>query len=157
MENIKDAVVAACTLSAGLSLISCIVAGTRFRKSIRFISEVIMILVISSAFLSALKTGSYSEVLNNISFDENELSEDYNELLCRETEDIIERKLLAELSVTGAEYSVIKPQVHISDTGCIIIDSVRIESSQPDAVSAAIRSVLGEETEVLYGTAQTSS
>lgn len=150
MEIMKNAVLSACMISAGLSLIGRIVSGTKLGRSVSFTGELVLLIVLLSPFLQWFRSAAVSDITSDIVFDENSAGTDYEELLLSETASNISRILADRLEAEGIDCSLIEPDVHISESGCIIIERVRIESSAPDTAAGVIKSCLGEETEVIY-------
>ncbi|MBO4877756.1 MAG: hypothetical protein J5501_07110 [Ruminococcus sp.] len=153
MEEIRNTVISACTVSACISLIASVSNGTRLGKSVRFIGDLVLALLLITPFINGASLSELSLMPVDTGYSSYVTEEQYRQTVCREAEDNLRSMLCAELESAGIEYEEIEPEMHIDEQWNICIDRVRIKAGSSDAAEA-VRSYLGEETEVLYDVAE---
>lgn len=151
MDNLSAAVKAVCMISAAICVVESLTAGTKFRNQIRYILNLIFVIVIAAPLVK----GGFELELPDLSqyelSDNGEIETLYNEAMLEATSANISSVILSQLEAAGINCSEIETSVNISETNSISISSVTISTDNFEAAAEIIRNSLGSDTEVLDG------
>lgn len=149
MEGLSAAVKSVCLISAAVCITDMITGGTKLRRQIRFILDLIFIIVIAAPVVK----GTFELELPDIS--QYELSDSgddaYRTAMTEATAANISSVLMSQLEAAGISCSKIETNVNISEDNSISISSVTISADNFEAAAEIIRNSLGYDTEVLDG------
>ncbi len=149
MEQIKNSVIAVCTVSAAICIIESLVSGTRLKNQMKLILDLVLI---AAAVIPFLKGGielDLSGFISERSIDYGYSLEIYNEELRRQTSYNVSSVLLQQINAAGIQCEKIETEVNISEDGSISITKVTLKTDNFKDAAEIVRSSLGNETEVV--------
>ena len=149
MEHLKNSAAAICVVSAGVCLIGGLTSGTRLRKQMKVLLDLIFAAVIISPFISG---GLDLELPSPEEYDISgfgEASAIYNDALRKQISYNISEVLLGQINSSGIACYKIETDVNISDDGSISINRVILIADDFEKAAEIVRSSLGQDTEVV--------
>lgn len=151
MDGFTSAVKAICAASAAVCLIEYITSGSRLKRQVKMLLDLIMAVVVLTPFVS----GSAGFELPELSELEpphlEAAAELYNEELCRQTADNIGAVLHEQIKAAGINCENIDIEINISPGGSISIIRVTVMADNFADAAEIIRNSLGNDTEVADG------
>lgn len=154
MDSIISAVKSVCIISAAICIIDLLASGTKFRNQIKFLLNLVFILVIITPITGEISEFSIPDVENYFNTDYSKSEEVYYKELERQTSENISSVLKAQIEAAGIICYKLETSINISKTNSISISSVTISTDNFEEAAAIIRNSLGSETEVLNGNYQ---
>ncbi len=148
MEDLKNAVMAICIVSAGICMIENMVSGTRLKSQMKFLLNLVVVTVLIASFT---KGGIDFELPE---FQESETSysqELYNNEICQQTSENISSILYGQISNAGINCTEIHTEVNISDDNSIFISKVTISADDFKTAEQIVKNSIGSNTEVING------
>lgn len=148
MEDLKNAVMAVCIVSAGMCMIENMVSGTRLKLQMKFLLNLVVVTVLIASFT---KGGINFEIPE---FQESETSysqELYNDEICYQTSENISSVLYEQISNAGINCTEIHTEVNISDDNSIFISKVTISADDFKTAEQIVKNSIGSNTEVING------
>lgn len=148
MEDLKNAVMAVCIVSAGMCMIENMVSGTRLKSQMKFLLNLVVVTVLIASFT---KGGINFEIPE---FQESETSysqELYNDEICYQTSENISSVLYEQISNAGINCTEIHTEVNISDDNSIFISKVTISADDFKTAEQIVKNSIGSNTEVING------
>ena len=151
MEEIKNAVRAACAVSVGICIMENFTAGTKFGSQLKFMLNLILALVLISPFLNGMAELDIPSV-NDFDLAEYNYSTDiYSEELKKQTEKNISEILTEQITAAGIHCEELETEVNISEDFSISINRVKIKTDDFSGAERIIKETLGDGTEVING------
>ncbi len=151
MDGFKSMIRAVCIISAAICLIEQLTSGTRFRNQMKFLLNMIFVMVIAAPFAKGTLEFELPDINKYLMPDSSESQEIYHDELERQTSENISAVLMEQINAAGINCTGIEMDINISETNSISISSVTVESDNFEAAAEIIRNSLGAETEVLNG------
>lgn len=151
MEGLKDTIMAVCVVSAAICIIDGLAAGTRFRKQMRFLLNLIFVLIVVSPILKGTAIFEMPDISGFVTSDYNGSQEVYYEQMKQKTGENISSVLEQQLEAAGINCESIETDVNISESNSISISSVTVCADNFTAAAEIVRNSLGTETEVIDG------
>lgn len=148
MEDLKNAVMAICIVSAGICMIENMVSGTRLKSQMKFLLNLVVVTVLIASFT---KGGIDFELPD---FQENDAGyswELYNNEICQQTSENISSILYGQISDAGINCTEIHTEVNISDDNSIFISKVTISADDFKTAEQIVKNSIGSNTEVING------
>lgn len=149
MESIRTVISAVCVISAAISIIEGLTAGTRLKSQIKFLLNLVFVTVTLTPLLKGTMKLELPDLKDYTLAEYSQAEELYNEQLKAKTGENISAVLLSQLEAAGIECSYIETSVNISETNSIYITSVTVSTDNFQAAARVIKNSLGEETEVI--------
>ena len=149
MESFRAAIIAVCTLSAGICLADNMTSGTTLGGQLRSVLRLIMAIVIIAPFAGGTASMELPQTDDYI-LEYNGSEGMYIDELERQTAENVGEVLAQQLTAAGISFGEITVEVNISVDMSISINRVRIRTEQRAETEEVIRSSLGCETEVSY-------
>lgn len=151
MEGLGSVIKSVCIISAAICLIEGIAAGTRFRNQMKFLLNLVFIIVVAMPVLKGTFEFELPDIEKYMTSEYSESEEIYLEELKNQTAENIRSVLMQQLEAAGINCSEIEIEVNISETNSISISSVTVSADNYEAAAEVIRNSLGAETEVYNG------
>lgn len=151
MEDLKNAVMAVCIISAGVCMIENMVSGTRLKSQMKFLLNLTVVTVLAASFT---KGGISFEMPDFPAYSQQnyETSQEiYNEEICRQTAENVSSALKEQLTAAGINFTEIRAEVNISDDNSIFISKVIISAEDFGAAAEVVRNIIGDNAEVVNG------
>ncbi|MDE6427097.1 MAG: hypothetical protein K2K89_13330 [Ruminococcus sp.] len=151
MEDLKNAVMAVCIISAGVCMIENMVSGTRLKSQMKFLLNLTVVTVLVASFT---KGGIAFEMPDFPAYSQQNYAtsqEIYNDEICRQTAENISSVLSEQLTASGINCTEIHTEVNISDDNSIFISKVIISADDFIAAAEIVRNIIGSDTEVVNG------
>ncbi|MDE6833956.1 MAG: hypothetical protein K2J39_06920 [Ruminococcus sp.] len=151
MEDLKNAVMAVCIISAGVCMIENMVSGTRLKTQMKFLLNLTVVTVLVASFT---KGGIAFEMpdFSNYNQQNYETSKEvYNDEICRQTAENISSVLKEQLTASGINCTEILTEVNISDDNSIFISKVTINADDFGSAVRIVRNIIGSSAEVVNG------
>ncbi|MDE6035959.1 MAG: hypothetical protein K2G36_08635 [Ruminococcus sp.] len=151
MEDLKNAVMAVCIISAGVCMIENLVSGTRLKTQMKFLLNLTVVTVLVASFA---KGGVSFEMPDFSTYSQQDygISEEvYNNEICRQTAENVSSAILQQLTASGINCTEIQTEVNISDDNSIFINKVTIRSDDFGKAVEIIRNIIGDSVEVVNG------
>ena len=149
MEQLKNSVIAVCTVSAAICIVESLVSGTRLKNQMKLILDLVLIAAAVIPFLKGGTELDFSEFVSENSIDYGYSLEIYNEELRRQTSYNVSSVLLQQINAAGIQCEKIETEVNISEDGSIPITKVTLKTDNFKGAAEIVRSSLGSETEVV--------
>ncbi len=149
MEEIKNSVLAVCTVSAAICIVESLVSGTRLKNQMMLILNLVLITAAAAPFFKGGFIIDLSEFSSNNVSDYGCSQEIYNEELRRQTSYNVSAVLLQQIQSSGISCEKIETEVNILADGSISITKVTLKTDNFKKAAEIIRSSLGSETEVV--------
>lgn len=148
MEDLKNAVMAVCIVSAGVCMIENMTAGTRLKSQMKLLLNLTVIIVLLASFT---KGGVGFEMPDFTSYDTEYSFEAYNKEICRQTAENISAALYGQITSAGINCTEIETEVNISEDNSIFISKVTISADDFGTAAEIVRNSVGSSTEVVNG------
>ncbi|MDE5862682.1 MAG: hypothetical protein K2J36_10545 [Ruminococcus sp.] len=151
MEDLKNAVMAVCIISAGVCMIENMVSGTRLKSQMKFLLNLTVVTVLVASFT---KGGIAFEMPDFSTYSQQNYKtsqEVYNNEICRQTAENISSVIFEQLTASGINCTEIQTEVNISDDNSIFISKVIISSDDFGSAVEIVRNIIGNSTEVVNG------
>ena len=151
MEDLKNAVMAVCIVSAGVCMIENMVSGTRLKTQMKFLLNLTVVTVLVASFT---KGGIAFELPDFPAYSQPEYTnsqEIYNDEICHHTAENISSVLYEEITPAGINCTEIRAEVNISDDNSIFISKVIISADDFRSAVEIVRNIIGSDTEVVNG------
>lgn len=151
MEDLKNAVMAVCIISAGVCMIENMVSGTRLKSQMKFLLNLTVVTVLVASFT---KGGIAFEMPDFSTYSQQNYGtsqEVYNNEICRQTAENISSVIFEQLTASGINCTEIQTEVNISDDNSIFISKVIISSDDFGSAVEIVRNIIGNSTEVVNG------
>ena len=151
MEDLKNAVMAVCIISAGVCMIENMVSGTRLKSQMKFLLNLTVVTVLVASFT---KSGIAFEMPDFSTYSQQnyETSQEiYNDEICRQTAENISSMLSEQLTASGINCTEIQTEVNISDDNSIFISKVTISADDFGSAVEIVRNIIGSNAEVVNG------
>lgn len=151
MEDLKNAVMAVCIVSAGVCMIENMVSGTRLKTQMKFLLNLTVVTVLVASFT---KGGIAFEMPDIPAYSQSEYKnsqEIYNDEICRQTAENISSVLYEKITSAGIKCTEIQTEVNISEDNSIFISKVIISADDFGTAVEIARNTLGNDTEVING------
>lgn len=151
MEDLKNAVMAVCIISAGVCMIENMVSGTRLKSQMKFLLNLTVVTVLVASFTKggiAFEMPDFSEYSQQNYKTSQEV---YNNEICRQTAENISSVIFEQLTASGINCTEIQTEVNISDDSSIFISKVIISSDDFGSAVEIVRNIIGNSTEVVNG------
>lgn len=151
MEDLKNAVMAVCIVSAGVCMIENMVSGTRLKTQMKFLLNLTVVTVLVASFT---KGGIAFEMPDFPAYSQSEYGnsqEIYNDEICRQTAENISSVLYEKIMSAGINCTEIHTEVNISDDNSIFISKVIISADDFGSAVEIVRNTIGSDTEVVNG------
>lgn len=153
MEELSAVIKSVCIISAAICLLEGITEGTRLKNQMKFLLNMIFVIVIAAPFLRGTATLELPDISRYTEPEYSDADELYREEMAEQTGLNISTVLRQQLEAAGVKCEDIQTDVNISETNSISISKVTVISSNFAAAEIIIRNSLGEETEVINGNA----
>lgn len=140
-----------CILSGAIFLVEGLTSGTRFRTQMRFLLNLLFIIVIAAPVLKGTLSIELPELDEYKLPEFSDQQELYDDEVLRITAENIEAVLMQQLEAAGINCTGITAEINISETNSISISSVTVSADDFNAAAEVIRSSLGADTEVYNG------
>ncbi len=151
MEELKEIIRSVCIISAGICIISGLTDGTRLKGQMKFLLNLIFILVISTPLLKGTLSIELPDISGYEEVDCSSAENIYNEELKSQTEKNISAVLRQQIEAAGIQCNEIETNINISETNSIYISNVTVSADNYEAAAQIIKNSLGQETEVTNG------
>ena len=151
MEDLKNAVMAVCIISAGVCMIENMVSGTRLKTQMKFLLNLTVVTVLVASFTKggiAFEMPDFSEYGKQ---DYGISQEVYNNEICRQTAENVSSVIAEQLTASGINCTEIQTEVNISDDNSIFISKVIISADDFVTAVGIIRNIIGNSAEVVNG------
>lgn len=151
MEDLKNAVMAVCIVSAGVCMIENMVSGTRLKTQMKFLLNITVVTVLVASFT---KGGIAFEMPDFTAYSQPEYEnsqEIYNNEICRQTAENVSSVLYEKITSAGINCTEINTEVNISDDNSIFINKVIISTDDFGSAVEIVRNTIGSDTEVVNG------
>ena len=149
MEEFKNAVKSVCIVSAGICIAENIVCGTRLKKQIKLMLDLMLITVLISGFAKGCINFSLPDfTAYNADYYGDSL---YISELERQTAENISEVLAEQLRSAGIECVEINTYVNISENKSITINRVEVKTDDFSGAEEIIKNSIGESVEVVNG------
>ena len=151
MEDLKNAVMAVCIVSAGVCMIENMISGTRLKTQMKFLLNLTVVTILVASFT---KGGIAFEMPDFPVYSQSEYEnsqEIYNDEMCRQTAENISSALYEQITSAGINCTEIHTEVNISDDNSIFISKVIISADDFGSAVKIIRNITGNDTEVING------
>lgn len=151
MEDLKNAVMAVCIISAGICMIENMVSGTRLKSQMKFLLNLTVVMVLAASFT---KGGISFEMPDFPAYSQQSYEtqqEIYNDEICRQTAENVSSALREQIEAAGINCMEIQAEVNISDDSSIFISKVIISADDFMSAAEVIRNIIGDNAEVVNG------
>lgn len=151
MDGLRELIGGICAISALICIIDGIASGTRLKNQMRFLLNLMFIIAVVTPLLKGAAEIELPD-LSELELPQYSDSEDrYMSELELRTSENISSVLMQQLEAAGIRCDKIETNVNISETNSISISSVTVAADNYNEAARIIRTVLGEDMEVLNG------
>lgn len=149
-EEIREAVLAACMVSAGAGLLSMLSYGKAAARQMKFLLSLLLAVSLAVPLLHMELPGDLETLVRTQAQEQAEaLEEQIYEALTKETEARVRQVLLGKLEESGIVCTELTVTVHRDAEGCIHISRVTAVCDDLARANALLPGLVGEEAEIV--------
>lgn len=150
MEETMNSIKSVCIAVIGLSVLENLTASVRLKNQMKFLLSLAFLIVLTAPVAKGVKEFDFSAVEDFFTTKNYAVSSElYENTLENQVSDNLKEVIGSCFSSAGISYSKLEFEINISQTNCIDINKVIINTEQYDEAQEILKENFGEEIEII--------
>lgn len=150
MEETMNSIKSVCIAVIGLSVLENLTASVRLKNQMKFLLSLAFLIVLTAPVAKGVKEFDFSAAEDLFTSKSYAVSSElYENTLKNQVSDNLKEVIGSCFSSAGISYSKLEFEINISQTNCIDINKVIINTEQYDEAQEILKENFGEEIEII--------